>query len=220
MGNPVITYLLAGLLIGYLFGSTPFSWILVRMLKGIDMRHYGSRTVSGTMVGVLVSKPAAVLVGILDILKALIPVWLGFRLQPHPFLASAIGIGALIGHCWPFWLGFHGGRGVSTILGSLAVLFPYGALYILFALALGKLLNAGAITVLISLLTMPFLARVLHAPTAVIYFSAAIFVITVIKRLEANREPLPEKGRFITILRRLFFDRDIKDYHAWLSRHP
>lgn len=220
MGNSLIIYLCAGLVTGYLFGSISFSWILVRLIKGIDMRHCGSRTVSGTMVGVLVSKPAAVLVGILDIIKALIPVWVGFRLKPNSFLSCAIGTGALIGHCWPFWLGFHGGRGVSTILGSLAVVFPYGALYILFALAIGKLLHAGAITVLIALATLPFLAEALHTPAAVIYFCATIFIITVIKRLEANREPLPKKNKGSTLLRRLFLDRDIKDYRVWLSRQP
>jgi len=213
-----ITYLTLGFLGGYLCGSVPFSYILVRLIKGIDMRNYGTRTVSGSMVGFLVSKPAAALVGILDILKALLPVYFGYQLIPDTVLTMAIGLGAIIGHCWPFWLRFQGGRGVSPILGTLTFLFPYGALYILFGLGLGKLLNAGAICVLFTLGTMPLLAAIFHKPPALILFTAVIFIIVVVKRLEANREPLPEKGRGAVLLRRLFLDRDIQDYHTWVNR--
>ncbi|MGQ9708025.1 MAG: glycerol-3-phosphate acyltransferase [bacterium] len=219
-----IAYLTLALFFGYLCGSIPFSWILVRLTKGIDIRHYGTRTVSGSMVGFLISKPAAALVGILDMLKALLPVCLCLQYCSRigvsdSVLTLLIGLGAIIGHCWPFWLRFQGGRGVSPALGTMTVLFPYGALYILIALGLGKLCNAGAVCVLIALATMPVLAAVFHKSTWFIFFCLVVLLITVVKRLEANREPLPKKGKGAVLLRRFLLDRDIKDYHAWVHRH-
>lgn len=209
-----------GLLAGYFLGSIPFSWILVRAHRGIDMRYYGSRTVSGTMVGVLVSKPAAVLVGILDILKALVPVYAGRLLMPDSFLPEAIGVGVFLGHSWPVWLGFQGGRGVSVILGSLIPVFPLGPLVILVGLGLGKIFRAGAIMVIVSLALLPVLALSLHQPMPVANFCFFLFLLTVIKRLEANREPLPKRGKLLVLIRRLLLDRDIADYQKWLSRKP
>ncbi len=184
------------------------------------MRHFGSRTVSGTMVGFLVSKPAAVLVGILDILKAFVPVFVGRVLLPNSPLPLLIAIGAFLGHTWPVWLGFQGGRGVSVILGSLLPIFPIGTLWILIALGLGKILRAGAIMVLIFLALLPVLASLFHKPTEVTVFCLLLFLLTVVKRLEANREPLPAKGKFTVLMRRLLLDRDITDYQAWISRRP
>ncbi len=206
--------------VGYLAGSIPFSWILVRLTRKIDMRLYGSRTVSGSMVGVLVSKPAAVLVGILDILKAFLPVYLASKLFPESFLPMVVGLGAFIGHNWPVWLGFQGGRGVSVILGTALALFPWGVLWILLALGLGKVFNLGGVLVLISLATMPGLASLFHQPQPEVILFFLFFILTVIKRLEANREPLPGKGKKTVLLRRLLLDRDIKDPKAWLHRHP
>jgi len=214
----IVVYSVLAFLVGYFFGSIPFSWLLVRAWRGIDMRKYGSGTVSGTMVGVLVSKPAAVLVGILDILKALVPVFIGKVFAPASFLPLLIGIGAFIGHTWPVWLGFQGGRGVSVLLGSLIPLFPMGTLWILIALGLGKVLRAGAIMVLIFLAFLPVLSFVFRKPTEVTIFCAILFLLTVIKRLEANQEPLPQKGKIVVLFRRLLLDRDILDYQRWLSR--
>ncbi|MGB9741802.1 MAG: glycerol-3-phosphate acyltransferase [candidate division WOR-3 bacterium] len=207
-----------GLIIGYVCGSIPFSWIAVRLTKGVDIREYGSGTVSATMVGILVSKPLAVLVGCLDILKVIIPVYLIRRLAPDYGFACAAGIGALLGHNWSVWLSFHGGRGVSTILGSLAVLFPVGAIYLLFALGLGKVVKAGAITVILALSTMPLLVLLLKKPFPLVLFTLLVFLLCLIKRIEANREPLPQRNKKTVILRRILLDRDIQDYHYWLHR--
>ncbi len=219
MTTPVVPMAI-GFITGYLAGAVPFAWIIVKWLKGVDIRFYGSRTVSGTMVGVLVSRPAAVLVGILDILKALVPVWFGYRLMPTEPVAMTIGAGAFLGHCWPVWLGFHGGRGVSIILGTLAVVFPWGSLFILLVLGIGKLLRAGGILVLIALAALPVVAIMFHKPPGVIWLCLVFFLLTVVKRLEANREPLPPKDKGKVLLRRLFLDRDIKDHHRWLHRQP
>jgi len=212
---------LLGAVVGYLFGSLPFSWWVVRATRSIDMRHYGSRTVSAALVGVLVSKPAAALVGLLDIAKGFVPVAIGYRLMPdNPLLAGTIGLAALLGHCWPVWLGFHGGRGISVTIGTLLVLFPWGVLWILLAIGLGQLARAGAIFVLVSLGTLPVLAALSRRPAGVVIICALFFLVVIAKRLEANREPLPPKGKGVVLLRRLLLDRDIKEWSAWFGRRP
>ncbi len=207
-----------GLITGYLAGSIPFAWFLVKLFKGVDIRQYGTRTVSATMVGVLVSKPAAVLVGILDILKALVPVWIFYRTYSSFFVAHLCGVGALLGHCWPIWLGFHGGRGVSVILGTLTILFPPGTIYLLSTLGIGRIFKIGGTAVLFALLTIPLLAVVLRQPLSTVLFCLIILFVTVVKRIEANREPLPETGKDAVLLRRIFLDRDIKNYKTWITR--
>lgn len=211
--------IVSGLVLGYLCGSIPFSWIVVRLAKGIDIRNYGSRTVSATMVGILVSKPTAVLVGCLDILKTLVPVFLGQWLISRINFVYALGIGALLGHNWSVWLNFQGGRGISVILGSLTVLFPWGAIYLLLALLLGKVFRAGAISVLFALATMPLLILIFNRPYPLLLLVVLYFLISLVKRVEANREPLPKINRRAVILRRIFLDRDIPDHHLWLHRN-
>jgi len=212
-----------GFITGYLLGSIPFAWIAVWLFKRIDMRNYGSRTVSATMVGVLISKPIAAIIGCLDILKGLIPVYFGKTFfessgLSSSFFAYAAGIGALLGHNWPIWLRFQGGRGVSVVLSVLTVLFPFGAIYLLVMLGLGKLFRAGAIMVIIALSTMPVLSVLLHKPLPDIIFLLLVFLICLIKRIEANRESLPDVNKRAVILRRIFWDRDVRDYHHWLHR--
>lgn len=212
--------LATGLVAGYLSGSIPFSWLLVRAWRGIDMRYYGSRTVSGTMVGVLVSKPAAAFVGVLDILKALVPVLISKSLYPESLVPLAVGIGAFLGHCWPVWLGFQGGRGVSVILGSLVPIFPPGTLVILAFLGLGRIFRCGAIMVAVALALLPVLTVFLQRPVSVTIFCLLLFLLAMAKRVEANREPLPAEGKGAVLIRRLLLDRDITDYQTWLSRKP
>jgi len=210
---------ICGLIVGYLFGSVPFSWIAAKLVKGIDIRNYGSGTVSATMIGILISKPLAVLVGCLDVFKALIPVSISRReFTGINIVVYAVGIGVLLGHNWPIWLNFHGGRGVSVILGSLIILFPIGAVYLLLALGLGKIFKAGAIFVLLALGSMPLLVYLFKKPPTVGWFTLAIFLICMIKRIEANREPLPARDKKGVILRRIFLDRDTEDYYFWIHR--
>ncbi|MEO0021255.1 MAG: glycerol-3-phosphate acyltransferase [candidate division WOR-3 bacterium] len=208
-----------GFITGYLLGSIPFAWIAVWLFKRIDMRNYGTRTVSATMVGVLISKPIAAVIGCLDILKGLIPVYFGkIFFESSSFFAYAAGIGALLGHNWPIWLRFQGGRGVSVVLGVLTVLFPFGVVYLLLMLGLGKLFRLGAIMVIIALSTMPGLAVLFHKPLPFIIFLLSVFLICLTKRIEANRESLPDVNKRAVILRRIFWDRDVPDYHYWLHR--
>ncbi len=100
-------------LLGYLCGSIPTAYVVGKWLKGIDLREYGSGTVSSSMVWVHVAHWVGPLVGIFDILKAAFPAWLGMKLGSGPAVATIAGLAAVIGHNWPIFLHFTGGRGIS-----------------------------------------------------------------------------------------------------------
>lgn len=209
------------LLFGYFLGSIPSGYLAGKWIKGIDLRQYGSGTVSGSMVWEHVAKWAVVPVGLFDIFKGAFPTWLGLRLgmgEPEAMLA---GFAAIVGHNWPIYLNFQGGRGFSPFLGELLVLFPWGPAVVLAGLAVGNIFQ-NAIIPLFTVLLLPIFALFFQGSPIVLWCSFGMALITLIKRLEANRRPLPtdRKERQRTIIRRLLLDRDIQDHEEWIRKEP
>ncbi|MBC7815464.1 MAG: glycerol-3-phosphate 1-O-acyltransferase PlsY [Planctomycetaceae bacterium] len=111
----------------YLAGSLPFGLIVARLAKGIDIREHGSKNIGATNVTRVLGVKWGALCFVLDVLKGVLPV-----LLPNVMLAAgdpnqihwqvAAGLLAILGHMFPIWLGFHGGKGVATALGIVAVL--------------------------------------------------------------------------------------------------
>lgn len=215
-----MTKLLLAAIGGYLLGSIPMAYLAGRWRRGIDIRRVGTRSVSSSNVYEQVGRWLIVVVGVLDIGKAALATWLGQRYGGGLAGAATAGLAAVVGHCWPWTLRFHGGRGLATCLGVLVVLFPIGALAELIALAIGRLLRHAAF----NLLTLPglsLLAWALGQPPAVIALGVCMFAIVSLKRLEANREPLPSgPERWRVLCHRWWLDRDIRDWEAWISRRP
>lgn len=207
---------------GYLMGSLPTSYLAGRWLKGIDLRQYGSGTVSGTGVYYHVSRPAVVVVGLIDIAKVWLPTWLGLRWSLGLGAALAAGLAAMVGHNWPLYLKFHGGRGHSSILGMMLAVLPWGFVWLLAFMATGRLLRQTALFSLVGIATLPVLAAFARQPAEVIWASVAMLAITIAKRLEANRRPLPPPGpeRRRVLMRRLFLDRDAAWQDTWDQRAP
>jgi len=108
----------------YLLGSIPFGYILVRAVRGQDVRQTGSGNIGATNVS-RTSPVLGVLTLVLDALKGLAAVVLTRTIFPgHDALAGAAALGAIVGHMFPVWLRFRGGKGVATGLGSFTVLAP------------------------------------------------------------------------------------------------
>ncbi|MFQ5885727.1 MAG: glycerol-3-phosphate acyltransferase [Anaerolineae bacterium] len=210
------------IILGYLLGSISSAYLAGRWLKGIDLRRYGSGTVSGTGVYQHVARGAMVAVGIFDVAKGAFPTWLGIRLGLGLPLALAAGLAAVAGHNWPFYLGFKGGRGLATMLGILLVVLPWGALWLLVTLGLGRLLRYTALGALVGVAALPFLSWITEQPPAVAWACGGMLFLTVAKRLEANRLPLPPPGakRRQTLMRRFLFDRDVGTREPWTERGP
>ncbi len=128
-----IFYKAIGLIaVSYLCGSIPFGYILGRM-KGIDLREHGSKNIGATNAGRVLGKQYFVLVFLLDAMKGFLPTLLAGHLLIHPgfprqasyVLWLLVASCAIIGHNWPCWLKFKGGKGVSTSLGVVLAIYPY-----------------------------------------------------------------------------------------------
>lgn len=115
--------------LGYLCGSVPFGVIITSQFAGKDVRASGSGNIGATNVARVAGKKLGALVLLLDAIKGTIPVLLSVRLAPaEPGLHVAIAVAAFLGHVFPVWLKFKGGKGVATALGVLLVLMPWSAL--------------------------------------------------------------------------------------------
>jgi len=210
------------MVLSYLLGSIPSAYLAGKWIKKIDLREYGSGTVSASMVWEHVAKWALFPVGIFDILKGAIPTWICMDLNMGLPAIALICLSAVIGHNWPIFLQFHGGRGLSPFLGILFAGFPYGFLIMIVALGLGVVLDISAPLTLILLLLFPSIVGLLDGPAFVSTIAVGMTIITLIKRIEANGRPLPQGGkeRWVVIARRLFLDRDMRDHQSWLQRTP
>jgi acyl phosphate:glycerol-3-phosphate acyltransferase len=206
----------------YLLGSIPTAYLAGRWLKGIDIRRYGSGTVSGSTVYEQVARWAVIPVGLFDIAKAAVPAWLGLQLGLGLPVAAAAGMAAAAGHNWPIFLRFTGGRGIGCFLGILLVTFPWGAPWILGFMAAGRLMGSSAEWALASVALLPLFAYLVDGSPVAVCTGVAMLVLTIAKRLEANRRPLPPPGpeRRRVLLRRLIWDRDIVSHQDWLDRKP
>lgn len=224
LNDPLTRAIAISLLIlgGYLLGSIPTAYLVSRWLKNLDLRRYGSGTVSGSMVYEHVAGWAVVPVGLFDMGKAALPAWLGLQGGLGVPVAAGAGMAAVAGHDWPVFLGFVGGRGLGSFMGILLVLFPWGFPWMLAFLAIGWLLGDSAPWALASLVTLPLLAYLTGGPAIVAALSGVMLLLTLTKRLEANRRPLPPPGRERrrVILRRLLLDRDIVSHADWIRRTP
>lgn len=209
-------------LAGYLLGSIPTAYLVGKWLKGLDLRRYGSGTVSGSMVYEHVARWAVVPVGLFDMGKAALPAWLGLQMGLGPAVASAAGLAAVAGHNWPVFFHFTGGRGLGTFMGLLLAIFPWGFPWMLGFLAAGWLLGDSAPWALAGLMTLPLFAHFVGGPDVIVPATGVMLLLTLAKRLEANRRPLPPPGpeRRRVILRRLFLDRDIASHAEWIDRRP
>lgn len=108
-------------LCGYLLGSMSFSYLFGRMLKGIDIRQFGSGNAGATNTLRVLGKGPALAVLFLDVLKGVVAVWIGRWLGGGQLeFALLAGLGAIVGHNWPVYFSFRGGKGIATTIGVVA----------------------------------------------------------------------------------------------------
>jgi len=119
----------AVILLAYLLGSIPFGLILVRLRTGKDVRQSGSGNIGATNVLRTTGKAGGVITLLLDAAKGAAAVLIARALLPEGSLAIHLAaLAAVLGHCYPVWLGFKGGKGVATCLGVFLVLSPLAVL--------------------------------------------------------------------------------------------
>jgi acyl phosphate:glycerol-3-phosphate acyltransferase len=183
----------------YLLGSIPFGFILVRIFRGQDVRLIGSGNIGATNVAR--SSPAlGVLTLVMDALKGLAAVALTRALFPgRNVLAGLAALFAILGHMFPIWLKFRGGKGVATALGSFALLAPKPLLVMVgLFIAVVLVFRRVSLGSILAVALFPLLAWLLHdygdAPPMLFMMAVASVLILArhhqnIHRLLAGAEP-------------------------------
>ena len=150
----------AALLIGYALGSIPFGVLLTRAFGAGDLRRIGSGNIGATNVLRTGRKGLAAATLLLDLLKGAGAVLLVERLFPGN--APLAAIGAFVGHCYPVWLGFRGGKGVATLMGiALALAWPIGLVFAILWLGLLALVRLSSLAGMVAAVSTPVTAAVL-----------------------------------------------------------
>jgi len=174
----------------YLLGSVPVGVLLAR-LKGADPRKVGSGNIGATNVMRAAGKVTGALTLVGDILKGLLPVAVAFIMGEPVIVVAAAGLAAFLGHLFPLFLGFKGGKGVATALGVYLRLDPFAVFItvIVFVLVLLKwrFVSLGS---LVGVAAMPLLLYLLNAPDYYIYLALVIGALIFIKHKDNIRRLL------------------------------
>ena len=195
-----MTDYLITVVVGYVLGSLPFGIVAGWAFKRIDVRDFGSGRSGMTNVLRSVGVSAAVLVLLLDMGKAVLAVVIARVVSDQPGTEAGAAIAAVVGHNWPVFIGFRGGRGTATGWGSLAILSPWAGLAATLIgppvaaatryVSLGSILGAsvGAVTLIV-------LSAVGQAPLEYIWFSAIAGPLIVVRHRDNIRRLLSGQER-------------------------
>jgi glycerol-3-phosphate acyltransferase PlsY len=174
--------------VGYLLGSIPFGYLLVRFVRKEDIRAVGSGNIGATNVLRSGSKGLSILTLLLDTAKGFAAVYVGLWLA-HAFgttqdprdAAALAGLCALLGHVFPIWLGFKGGKGVATGFGVFVALLPLAALgsFLVFAIvfALSRYVSLSSI---LAAAALPVIALWLDGTGHTPLFLVVLFLIPLV----------------------------------------
>jgi glycerol-3-phosphate acyltransferase PlsY len=180
----------------YLLGAIPFGLLLTKLFGGGDVRKVGSGNIGATNVARAAGPLAGIFTLALDVAKGAAAVCLAARIANESAAWMTIaGLAALVGHCFPVWLRFQGGKGVATAAGVFLVLCPLALLaaVVLFVLvvafwryvSLASISAAAAMPTLIYFLWAPH-----HAPPLVVTFGALAAAILIVYKHDANIQRL------------------------------
>jgi acyl phosphate:glycerol-3-phosphate acyltransferase len=183
----------AALLLGYLLGSIPFGVILTRLAGAGDLRTIGSGNIGATNVLRTGRKGLAAATLLLDMAKGAAAVWLVAALLPgHGPVAAAA---AFVGHCYPVWLRFKGGKGVATLMGiALALSWPVALVYAVVWLGLLAIVRISSVSGMMAAFSAP-LSAALFGRFDIVLLMLGLALIVLwkhranIERLAAGTEP-------------------------------
>jgi glycerol-3-phosphate acyltransferase PlsY len=192
----------------YVLGSTPWAYIVARLRKGIDIRDVGSRNMGATNVLYEVGVPEGLLVFCLDVGKGTLAVAIARWLDASFTMQLAAGGVVVLGHAFPMWLKFRGGKGAGAWMGGLGLLMPWGIPYyltlfvVLLILSRSTTLSYGA-----ALFTVPIMAWRLYDSTELLIFIVSMLAFLVSRYIPRVMEMRATAGSW----RGAIFRRSLKE---------
>ena len=166
----------------YLFGAIPFGYIIFLIREKKDIRDFGSHSIGATNVLRLKGWGYAVPIVLTDILKGFLPVFLALKLFPDKSFALLCGFMAVLGHCFPVYIKFKGGKGVATTVGVYAVLalkpLLLSVVFFLIIVAIFRYVSLGSI---LATLSFPLFVFLFKGDIELVFLSFAVFTLVALR---------------------------------------
>lgn len=192
------------ILISYLLGSVMFSLVIGKLMRGVDIRKHGSGNAGATNALRVLGVAPAIAIFTLDMLKGMAAIWIGEWLNDGQLWAVVgCGLAVIIGHNWPIFYAFRGGKGIATTIGVVALL-SFVPSAIAGAIAIGSIFVTRYVSLgsLIFTTLMPIVAALMNVPVEIIVAMIVIFVLAVyrhrsniVRLLKGEENKLGSKGK-------------------------
>ena len=194
------------IIIGYLLGSIPTAYIVSRIRKGIDIRNIGSGNMGGANVMREIGAREGVFVGLIDVAKGAGAIFIAQALDIPELWVFGTGFAALVGHNFPVFAGFRGGRGSATIIGIFLVLAPEAILVTLVVVAIPFFTSRKFMAaILIGFALLPLFAWLFEGSLALVRYVLAIDLFMLVRNLSGIKQVLA-KG----VIKDMIYDRHRK----------
>ena len=176
-------------LIGYLLGSFPTAYIVARAKQGIDIREVGVRNMGAANVFREVNKPLSFLVLVVDITKGAAAVLIAKAFLVSQSWVLAAGFAAILGHNFPVYIGFRGGRGIASIIGIFLVLAPVTIIFIILVLLIVMVISRHIFaSILVISPILPLLLWLLDGSAMLVWYSLIIVIFLILMSLRRLHE--------------------------------
>ncbi len=182
-----MTFEIALVACAYVLGSLPTAYLLVRLMTGKDVRATGSGNVGATNALRTAGWKVGAVVTAIDVMKGALPVWLMTRFNPESGWVAAAMFAAVLGHCYPVWLKFKGGKGVATCFGAFLVIAPLSALaaFVLWVVVL-VVSRWVALASMVASASFPLILKLIDRPDVVTLVSVSAAAVIIILRHSSN----------------------------------
>ena len=205
-----MTLNIIAIIIGYLLGSIPFAYIIARTKKGVDIRDVGGGNVGALNTYREIGPVWGISVLAADIIKGVLTVmvarWLGLSIE----WMCIVGFAAVVGHNWPIFLKFRGGKGAATVLGVLVALTPAELLIAAAVVIILIGITRNVRLALFATILTPVLQWIFDKDIVYIYCSIGLLLFIGIRTLIDLRVEIAKAGK-----KNLFIDRD---YTRWQTK--
>jgi glycerol-3-phosphate acyltransferase PlsY len=199
------------IIIGYILGSIPFAYIIARMKKGVDIRKVGGGNVGALNTYREIGPVYGLTVLATDILKGVFAVMIGRWMGLDPVWFAAAGFAAVIGHNWPVFLKFRGGKGAATVIGVLVALTPVELLISTAIVLILIGITRNVRLALFALVLTPLFQWVFDKDIVYVAWALALLLFIGLRTLMGLRQEIEKAGG----TKNLIVD---KEYTAWQTK--